>query len=714
MQAKRAATNIQPRKHLPPMVPEFKQIVHQHSQTPLPAHARLLSTPKRRYVASAKENNDGQVTVGVHFSPEEFLKEAIRLCHPTEQNCLFPKEVRTNVSHLSNRSVHQVALDRIEEVKRWVSMAKELPTKERDLKASISPRISEVLRDKKLCLLKQLLDEAGHGDIGLVEDITRGFDLTGALPRSGVFNQKFRPASMTCEDLREVSNLSRSVLLESVQSSGDEEIDLSLFAATLKEVEKGFIQGPIDKEDLPAGSTLTKRFPVKQKNKVGPIDDYKASLVNFAVAQNEAVTIHTIDHIASMIAFWMRSGSLSTSDGLVAKCWDLSDAYKQVPLSDEAFHLDSYLAVYDPECSSAKIFKQCVLPFGSIYATAFLRVSLALWKVGSTLLHLMWSVYFDDFLCLARNSESKHVEFCVDSLFSLLGWRISKNKLLDFNTFCKVLGVQLDLKRSGDKLCFVTNTEERVQELVGELDEAIRTNMLPRSEGEKLRGRFQFASSRIFGRKFRRLLKVLSNHVTRGRKSLSPHTLSCLHDIRNLLVQNIPRKIEASQAEVVHIYIYIYVDASFDYSDCSGLGGMLADMSEKVISFFSVRVDTATLDEIMSKGQKTVIQELEMMAVLAAVRGWKEMMKTCRVVLFIDSEAVRGAFLKSWSANDDSDKLISLIFQVESDFDVPVWIERVPSQSNPSDILSRETVAEFKGAKKTEVNPREMWSLLTE
>ena len=76
----------------------------------------------------------------------------------------------------------------------------------------------------------------------------------------------------------------------------------------------------------------------------------------------------------------------------------------------------------------------------------------------------MWSVYFDDFLCLARNSESK-------------------------------LGVQLDLRQSGDKLCFVTNTEERVEELVNELDGALRTNMLPRSEGEKLRGRLQFASS---------------------------------------------------------------------------------------------------------------------------------------------------------------------------------------------------------------------------
>ena len=72
---------------------------------------------------------------------------------------------------------------------------------------AISPRIAEVLKDKRLCLLRQLLEEAGHEDIGLVEDIKRGFDLTGltgALPRSGVFNQKFRPASVTCEDLRSI------------------------------------------------------------------------------------------------------------------------------------------------------------------------------------------------------------------------------------------------------------------------------------------------------------------------------------------------------------------------------------------------------------------------------------------------------------------------------------------------------------------------------
>ena len=81
-----------------------------------------------------------------------------------------------------------------------------------------------------------------------------------------------------------------------------------------------------------------------------------------------------------------------------------------------------------------------------------------------------------------------------------------------------------------------------------------------------------------------------------------------------------------------------------------------------------------------------------MMAVLAAVTVWRKLIKCCRVVLFTDSEAVRGAFRKSWSANEGSDKMIHIKFQVKEEFDIPVWIERVPSQSNPSDILSRDEV----------------------
>ena len=77
---------------------------------------------------------------------------------------------------------------------------------------------------------------------------------------------------------------------------------------------------------------------------------------------------------------------------------------------------------------------------------------------------------------------------------------------------------------------------------------------------------------------------------------MSQHTQSCLRDIREFLIRNDPRKIEASQAEVLHIN----VDPSFNYSDYSGLGGLIVDMSKKVLSFFSTAVDRRTLDEVMT------------------------------------------------------------------------------------------------------------------
>ena len=165
---RRASTNIQPRRNLPPLVSEFKQVLRQESQTPLPAHARLLSTPKRGYVASAKEIKDHQVTVGVRFSPEEFLTEAVRLCHPKEHSSLFPKEVRANIARLSSKTIHQLAKDRTEEVRRWVALSTELAAKEKGLKSSLSPRIAEVVKDKRLCLLATLLAKSGHEDLGLM------------------------------------------------------------------------------------------------------------------------------------------------------------------------------------------------------------------------------------------------------------------------------------------------------------------------------------------------------------------------------------------------------------------------------------------------------------------------------------------------------------------------------------------------------------------
>ena len=109
LQAMRAATTVQPRKNLPPFVPEFRQLIHQSDSSPLPPHARKLSAPQRGYVASTPENH---ITLGVHFSPEEFAQEALRLQHPTEQQSLFSKEARTHVCLSLDKQDHSPSCQR--------------------------------------------------------------------------------------------------------------------------------------------------------------------------------------------------------------------------------------------------------------------------------------------------------------------------------------------------------------------------------------------------------------------------------------------------------------------------------------------------------------------------------------------------------------------------------------------------------------------------
>lgn len=102
-----------------------------------------------------------------------------------------------------------------------------------------------------------------------------------------------------------------------------------------------------------------------QKEKVRPIDDYKAN-------QMEVITLHGLI-IACTGASILRAFANAGKEALVAKCRDLASAYKEMPLSDEAYRLDSFLVVFNPKTGEPEIYQQAILPFGPIASvTAFL------------------------------------------------------------------------------------------------------------------------------------------------------------------------------------------------------------------------------------------------------------------------------------------------------------------------------------------------------
>ena len=337
-------------------------------------------------------------------------------------------------------------------------------------------------------------------------------------------------------------------------------------------------------------------------------------MVNSSVTQTEGVSVHTIDHIAAMIALWMRmSFKIGRNFGLRAKCWDLSDAYKQLPLSDHAFEKDSFLVVFDPESKGPVIFQQKVLPFGSIASvTSFLRLSSAIWTLGTELLHLTWSSYFDDFLSLSEEGLQKHTDMVISFLFSTLGWKLSTEKLVDFDAICEVLGVSLDLTEAKLGVAMLQNTAERTEEFVQELQQILEAKILSRKDAEKLRGRLQFARCHLFGRVLRNHMKQLSEHVSSGRKALTPAVLEALTSIQAILMRNAPRRVSGQLSDHAHVY----VDASFEPSGFSGAGGLIFSSDGKCLGgFFSEPIDDDLLTEIMSDDQETAIQELEALAV---------------------------------------------------------------------------------------------------
>lgn len=91
--------------------------------------------------------------------------------------------------------------------------------------------------------------DTGHQNSILVRDLTRSFDLTGDLPKSGMFKNNFRPAEVSCENSKVLPGVSPESILNTVCSAGDVEL-ASLLWATTKEVEKGFLEGLVSPDSL--------------------------------------------------------------------------------------------------------------------------------------------------------------------------------------------------------------------------------------------------------------------------------------------------------------------------------------------------------------------------------------------------------------------------------------------------------------------------------
>lgn len=272
-------------------------------------------------------------------------------------------------------------------------------------------------------------------------------------------------------------------------------------------------------------------------------------------------------------------------------------------------------------------------------------------------------------------------------------------ELLLFDSVCKVLGVKLDLRQAGCGLAMVSNTQDPVDELVTSLDSTLSKGTLGRKEEEeRLAGRLQFASAQLFGRLLKNKLKKLSSHIASGLNTLTADTSEALKGIRASLMSN--------KARVVSVY----VDACFDSDGFSGTGGVCCNSSGVILGFFSEEVPVELLSLLQVGDKETAILELEALGIVVATIVWEDQLKEFRVVLFTDNEGVRTSLLRASSANSNVDCFLQLLFTKEEELAFQLWVERVPSQSNPADEPSRKICDKVGDcAHRVRVNGVEVW-----
>ena len=393
---------------------------------------------------------------GLFWSETEFIKKAIEAEHPMDPLLAVPEELRAVISHNLLSPDHVIAAERTKFLSFWTARAKSLEADERALKGSMDPTIANAVSKKRILVFREMLEATQFPDVSVVDELRCGSDLTGNVPTTNMLPGKFTPALATETELRSGACRVRSLILAENTGSGDDEIDNAVWSKTMEEVEKGWLEGPLEDHQVPAISPISRRFGLRQKKgKVRLIDDFTESGVNKCVTSVESPVLHTIDIACAALTLWFgESYTHGTDATLVVRTYDLASAYRQVALSQSGREF-ACIRVFDSVSKRMRIFRCLVLPFGAIRSVhSFLRLARAIWWIGVRGCRLLWTSFYDDYIAYSRPSLASNMDNSIVLLFRLLGWIFAESgdKCMPFGKLCDALGVTLDLSKSSRAL----------------------------------------------------------------------------------------------------------------------------------------------------------------------------------------------------------------------------------------------------------------------
>lgn len=268
---------------------------------------------------------------GIFWTEIEFVEQAVKAKHPLALESAVPGQLLDTIKFAADNDDATVARVRAQFFATWTRRALQLEKDEKVLKTQMCADVARAVVNKRILVFREMLQSTQYPDMDVVDELQFGSDLTGDIPVTGMLPGKFEPSLISEDELKLNAMRVRKASISEVRSSGDAELDETVWEKTMKEVENGWLIGLLDESQVPAGSPLSRRFGLRQRlGKVRLIDDYSESGVNSCVTVSESPMLHTVDIACAALMFWFGVCKGTKRDSsLAVRTFDLASAYRR-------------------------------------------------------------------------------------------------------------------------------------------------------------------------------------------------------------------------------------------------------------------------------------------------------------------------------------------------------------------------------------------------
>eukprot|EP00435_Cladocopium_sp_Y103_P073476 s702_g43.t2 len=624
--------------------------------------------------------------IGVPHEPMEFLQWAIWAGHPKDLKRHVGDAMHEVILGNFHRPPHQLAKKRVDFIKKYTAIAKQLKPDELKLRLSMPPHIRKIMYGKRIALLGKMLADLDFPDTELVNDIARGFKLSGWMPDSNLFPRQVKAPKLTVDALKDSTASFNDKVSKQMQLRQDQVLEASTWEETEHELKEGWIWE--DTSGDWTGKSVARRFGIHQGAKTRVIDDCTVNGLNLTVGTREKFALHSIDQLCGLLNHSFEISSERHCD-VLGRTYDLRSAYKQFGLCEEDRNF-LRIAVNRPGAEQPTLVGLNSLPFGAIGSVAgFLRVSFAVWWIGVFGLSLAWSAYFDDYSSLTRSELSSNTHWAIATLFEIIGLDYAKEgpKAPPFSPTFKMLGLVVDLAGATQKRFEVGHTQDRRLELMQCLDEIAEKKEISSKEAERVRGRMLFFECFVSGRTANFDLKQFSNLCRLGRTS------STLTEDEVLIVRRLRSRVESGSSIPMGVQSLstwlIFTDGACEGdAPCGSVGGVLIAPNHRIVHHFGSQAPQNVMSFLLQFSRHP-IHELEMIPVLVSFLLWGHLIQGAQVVHYIDNESVRLALLRGSGETKVAQAVAKHVMDAEFSFGTRSWYARVASHSNIADPPSR-------------------------